>query len=178
MNGVEKSSIYSMSSIKKLMLVGIVLLTITGCSRAQETTNNEAPELDAPIVPLVYKLGEEIKYSDVNFTVESSSDWNKSEPGFLRRFMVKACVMGDTAYTFSAINWNAISVEGSQFTTSTFWDPAPEWLKPKFPVTSIPVQPGNCLRGLIAFETSEEISQVVYANIMDPTAPTFSVQAK
>ena len=167
-----------MGFIKKLMLLALVTLTITGCSNAQEITNNEAPESETPSLPLVYKIGEEIIYSDVTFTVERSPDWNKSEPGFLRRFMIKACVIGDTAHTFSAINWNATSAEGSQFTTSTFWDPAPEWLKPKFPSTSMPIQPGNCLRGLIAFETSEEISQVVYANIFDPSAPSFSVQVK
>jgi len=164
--------------IKKLVLIGIVSLTVNGCASTQGTTNNEAPEIDTPIVPLAYKLGEEIKYSDVNFTVEKAPDWNKSEPGFLRRFMVKACVMGDTPNTFSAINWNAVSVEGSQFTTSTFWDPAPEWLKPKYPNTSIPIQPGDCLRGLIAFETSEEISELVYRIIWDPNAPTFSVKVK
>jgi hypothetical protein len=165
----------------KLICAGgsaLLIFGITSCSSGTKNdANQEVSEVDTSAAR-VYKLGEEIEYFDVTFTVEESSDWNKSDPGFLRRFMVKACVKGNEATTFSAINWNATSAAGSQFTVSTFWDPAPEWLKPKFPDYSIPIQPGNCLRGLIAFETSEEISQVVYANRGDPSSSSFSVEIR
>lgn len=162
-------------NLKKLIYAGGLTLLIFGLTSCSSGSNSE---VDTSAAPRVYKLGEEIAYFDVTFTVEESSDWNKSDPGFLRRFMVKACVNGNEATTFSANNWNATSAEGSQFTVSTFWDPAPEWLKPKFPDYSIPIQPGNCLRGLIAFETSEEISQVVYANRSDPSSSTFSIEIR
>lgn len=160
-------------SLKKLIYAGVSALLILGLTSCSSESNSE---VETSAASRVYKLGEEIEYSDVTFTVEESSDWNKSDPGFLRRFMVKACVNGNEATIFSANNWKATSAEGSQFTVSTFWDPAPEWLRPKYPDTSIPIQPGNCLRGLIAFETSEEISQVVYAKWNDPSSLTFSVE--
>lgn len=128
---------------------GQSIKTVTTTPMPVETVTTPTPQAQ------IKQIGEEISGEVATFTLEKTEVKQDSYSGAITGFLVKACNTSDEALTFSSEYWLAMGADGGRYRFSTsggMFTPA----YPLVPEASAEVLPGDCLKGWMQVENSDE----------------------
>lgn len=133
-----------------------VTVDVTAPVQSPTTSGTPASSVVPAAVP-----GETVQLAHVSFTLsERKIIPAKSSRGRLQLFMVKGCLNpGEEAAPFSYLRWTAYGVDSERFPPVSWSD-----IQPAYPSGDENVQPGQCVKGWIQFETDAQLVELRYAN--------------
>jgi hypothetical protein len=149
-------------------------------SSQQSTEETDSTQDTQGVFTGDYKIGDVIDLWGWGYTwqVEFKDEYQHEQFGRLQRYMVKSCVPSNgQAVNFSTNEWVAVDANYGRYYASTYWTPRPEWISPGYAdQPGVEVGPGDCIRGYLVFEATEDITELRLAFPAYSTEPQMDVR--